>query len=288
MLFLEGLEVPCRVGCSDPERATPQSLRVGVRLYCASLREAGIADDLEQTVDYRLAGEMIDAVQGKRVPADRARRRGARRGGSAQSAGATTSRSRSRSGRRCRASNGRACRSRGAGATRPPPSLTVKVVSNTAISLDGRINTRERRFAFFGSDARPCTHEPAARRGRRGAGRRRDLPQLAASGAARRRRSAAARGPAVERGRQPLARPADGRRLLHRAGGPAAASWRAPLAGQHGFPAEAEGWAGDGDDLPIGWILERSPGAASSISWSRPAATCCSSSSPPMRSTRCT
>ena len=30
VLFLEGLEVPCRVGCTDPERATPQSLRVGV------------------------------------------------------------------------------------------------------------------------------------------------------------------------------------------------------------------------------------------------------------------
>jgi dihydroneopterin aldolase len=65
MLFLEGLEVPCRVGCTDPERATPQSLRCEVRLYCTSLREAGVADDLEKTVDYRLAGEMIDAVQGR-------------------------------------------------------------------------------------------------------------------------------------------------------------------------------------------------------------------------------
>jgi dihydroneopterin aldolase len=64
-LFLEGLEVPCRVGCTDPERATPQSLRVGVRLFCPSLRDAGIADDLEKTVDYRLAGDMIDAVQGR-------------------------------------------------------------------------------------------------------------------------------------------------------------------------------------------------------------------------------
>ena len=27
----------------------------------------------------------------------------------------------------------------------------MKVVSNTAVSLDGRINTRERRFTFFGS-----------------------------------------------------------------------------------------------------------------------------------------
>ena len=64
-LFLEGLEVPCRVGCTDPERATPQSLRVGVRLFCPSLRDAGIADNLEKTVDYRLAGDMIDAVQGR-------------------------------------------------------------------------------------------------------------------------------------------------------------------------------------------------------------------------------
>jgi dihydroneopterin aldolase len=65
MLFLEGLEVSCRVGCTDPERATPQSLRVEVRLYCPSLREAGVSDDLEKTVDYRLAGDLIDAVQGR-------------------------------------------------------------------------------------------------------------------------------------------------------------------------------------------------------------------------------
>jgi len=65
LLFLEGLEVPCRVGCTDPERATPQSLRVAIKLYCPSLRDAALADDLERTVDYRLAGELIDAVQGR-------------------------------------------------------------------------------------------------------------------------------------------------------------------------------------------------------------------------------
>lgn len=65
MLFLEGLEVPCRVGCSDPERATPQSLRVELQLFCPSLRDAGVADDLERTVDYRLAYELIDACQGR-------------------------------------------------------------------------------------------------------------------------------------------------------------------------------------------------------------------------------
>ena len=62
MLFLEGLEVPCRVGCTDPERATPQSLRVEVRLYCPSLRDAALADDLERTVDYRLAGDLVSFV----------------------------------------------------------------------------------------------------------------------------------------------------------------------------------------------------------------------------------
>ena len=65
LLVLEGLEVPCRVGCTDPERATPQSLRVDMQLYCGSLRDAAIADDLERTVDYRLAGDMIAAVQGR-------------------------------------------------------------------------------------------------------------------------------------------------------------------------------------------------------------------------------
>ncbi|MDQ6628630.1 MAG: dihydroneopterin aldolase [Pseudomonadota bacterium] len=64
-LFIEGLEVPCRVGCTDPERATPQSLRVEVRLFCPSLRDASVSDDLEKTVDYRLAGDLIDAVQGQ-------------------------------------------------------------------------------------------------------------------------------------------------------------------------------------------------------------------------------
>jgi FolB domain-containing protein len=49
-LFLEGLEVPCRVGCTPPERVTPQSLRVDV--------------NLAQSVDYRLANDMIAAVQG--------------------------------------------------------------------------------------------------------------------------------------------------------------------------------------------------------------------------------
>ncbi|MFO0574974.1 MAG: dihydroneopterin aldolase [Polyangia bacterium] len=62
-LFLEGLEVPCRVGCTPPERMTPQSLRCDVRLYCGSLQRAGQTDDLEATIDYRIATDMIAAVQ---------------------------------------------------------------------------------------------------------------------------------------------------------------------------------------------------------------------------------
>ena len=63
MLFLEGLEVPCRVGCTPEERATPQSLRVEVQLHCDNLQRAGQTDDLSATVDYRIATDMIAEVQ---------------------------------------------------------------------------------------------------------------------------------------------------------------------------------------------------------------------------------
>ncbi len=64
VLLLEGLEVPCRVGCTAAERATPQSLRVDLKLHCASLQRAGRDDDLSATVDYRIVSDMIAAVQG--------------------------------------------------------------------------------------------------------------------------------------------------------------------------------------------------------------------------------
>ncbi len=63
LLFLEGLEVPCRVGCTPEERRLPQSLRVDVKLYCTSLKEAGRLDSLAATVDYRIAFDLIAAVQ---------------------------------------------------------------------------------------------------------------------------------------------------------------------------------------------------------------------------------
>ena len=63
ILFLEGLEVPCRVGCTPPERVTPQSLRVDLRMFCGSLARAGQTDDLAESVDYRIASDLIAAVQ---------------------------------------------------------------------------------------------------------------------------------------------------------------------------------------------------------------------------------
>jgi dihydroneopterin aldolase len=64
-LFLEGLEIAARVGCTAPERAIPQSLRVDVRLFCPTIAQAGAADDLAMSVDYRIADRMVAAVQGQ-------------------------------------------------------------------------------------------------------------------------------------------------------------------------------------------------------------------------------
>lgn len=64
ILFLEGLEVPCRVGCTEAERTAPQLLRVDVRVECPSLKRAGETDDIAATIDYGIATDMIRAVQG--------------------------------------------------------------------------------------------------------------------------------------------------------------------------------------------------------------------------------
>lgn len=65
ILFIEGLELPCRVGCTAVERQTPQSLRVDVQFHCPTLEQAGRTDDLNATIDYRIANDMIAAVQGQ-------------------------------------------------------------------------------------------------------------------------------------------------------------------------------------------------------------------------------
>lgn len=61
-LLLEGLEVSCRVGCTEFERSMPQALRVDVRLRTPTMRAAGERDDLALAVDYRVANEMVKAA----------------------------------------------------------------------------------------------------------------------------------------------------------------------------------------------------------------------------------
>jgi 7,8-dihydroneopterin aldolase/epimerase/oxygenase len=63
IFFLEGLEVPCRVGCTPEERLTRQALRVDVRMHCPHLQRAAQTDDLALSVDYRIATRLIAAVQ---------------------------------------------------------------------------------------------------------------------------------------------------------------------------------------------------------------------------------
>jgi dihydroneopterin aldolase len=65
VVFLEGMDVPCRISCAPGGRDTLQSLRADVRMYCASLEQAGKQDSVGESVDFRIAREMIAAVQGK-------------------------------------------------------------------------------------------------------------------------------------------------------------------------------------------------------------------------------
>jgi len=134
----------------------------------------------------------------------------------------------------------------------------VKVTSNTAIALDGRINTREKRFTFFGS---PRDHA-------RMSALRREADAVLVGGATFRNWPHPSLPDDADRrtGHRPwnvivtrsfdvplsadfLAEPAIRPLVLTRASSFAAG--RAPGG------AEVEGWAGEGSDLPVAWMLER-------------------------------
>ena len=133
----------------------------------------------------------------------------------------------------------------------------MKVVSNTAVSLDGRINTRERRFAFFGSErdhVRMSRLRAAADAVLVGGATFRNWPHAALPDAVDRTGLAGrpwnvvvSRSLAVPTDADAFAEPAVRPLLLTRA---ASLGARRLPAG-----AEVEGWAGEGDDLPIEWIL---------------------------------
>ena len=131
----------------------------------------------------------------------------------------------------------------------------VKVVSNTAVSLDGRINTRERRFTFFGSER---DHARMSRL-------RAEADAVLVGGATFRNWPHAALPDPVDRPRQTsrpwnvvVSRSLDVPLLpsfLHDPGIRPLFFTRA-AAVKADFPAEVEAWAGDGD-MPVAWILER-------------------------------
>lgn len=133
----------------------------------------------------------------------------------------------------------------------------MKVVSNTAISLDGRINTRERRFAFFGSErdhARMSQLRAGADAVLVGGATFRNWPHASLPDdtdrsllSGRPWNVIVSRSLDLPLDADAFAEPAVRTLLLTRA---------EALAGRR-VPGEAEGWAGAGGDLPVAWILEQ-------------------------------
>ena len=131
----------------------------------------------------------------------------------------------------------------------------VRVASNTAISLDGRINTRERRFTFFGSardHERMSRLRSVADAVLVGGATFRNWPQPSLPDDADRSPPRApvwnvvvTRSLDVPLSAEFLAEPAIRPLFVTRAS-----------AVRPGFPAEVEAYAGNGE-IPIPWILER-------------------------------
>lgn len=131
----------------------------------------------------------------------------------------------------------------------------MRVVSNTAISLDGRINTRERRFTFFGSardHARMSRLRSEADAVLVGGATFRNWPHPSLPDAADRARLRSrlwnvvvTRTMDVPLPPEFLGEPGIRPLFFTRAGSVPA-----------GFAAEVESWSGEGD-LPVRWIVER-------------------------------
>lgn len=61
IVFIRALEVRAIIGVLDWERRVPQRLRIDVELG-TDTRPAGIADDLEQALDYAAVSQRVRAV----------------------------------------------------------------------------------------------------------------------------------------------------------------------------------------------------------------------------------
>lgn len=52
VIFIEGLEVSCVIGCEPQERLHEQILRLNITLHTGSLAKSGQSDKLEDTINY--------------------------------------------------------------------------------------------------------------------------------------------------------------------------------------------------------------------------------------------
>ncbi|MEO6895783.1 MAG: RibD family protein [Caldimonas sp.] len=131
----------------------------------------------------------------------------------------------------------------------------MKVVTNTAVSLDGRINTRERRFTFFGS-ARDHARMSRLRAGADavlvGGATFRNWPHPSLPDAGDRSELKAPVWNVVVTGSLDV--PLTPEFLAERAVRPLFVTRAVSVPG--GFPAEVEAWPGEGDP-PVAWIVER-------------------------------